>query len=75
MEHFLIFILILILLAVLLSVADFEDEANKEIREDKKKRMEEELDALSDFSPSQKVIGEDINSGIAVDEGRKKYVL
>ena len=37
--------------------------------------MEEKLNALSDFSPSQKVIGKDLKSGIAVVEGRKKICL
>lgn len=41
----------------------------------KKKGMEERLSALEDFSPSQKIMGEDGNSGIAVDEGRKKICL
>ena len=41
----------------------------------KKKEMEEKLAGLYDFTPSQKMIGNDGNSGIAVDEGRKKVCL
>ena len=41
----------------------------------KKTSMVIKLSAQSDFSPSHKVMGEDGNSGIAVDEGRKKVCL
>jgi len=41
----------------------------------KKKRMEEMLASLEDFTPNQKIMGNDGNSGIAVDEGRKKVCL
>jgi hypothetical protein len=41
----------------------------------KKKGMEEKLASLDDFTPSQKIMGNDGNSGIAVDEGRKKVCL
>ena len=35
--------------------------------------MERKLAGLNDFTPSQKIMGNDGNTGIAVDEGRKKY--
>jgi hypothetical protein len=41
----------------------------------KKKGMEEKFAALDDFTPSQKIMGNDGNSGISVDEGRKKICL
>lgn len=37
--------------------------------------MEEKLASLESFTPSQKLMGNDGNSGIAVDEGRKKICL
>jgi hypothetical protein len=41
----------------------------------KKKGMEEKLVALNDFTPSQKIMGNDGNSGISIDEERKKICL
>ena len=41
----------------------------------KKKDMESRLTALPDFSPTQQVMGCDGNSGLAVDEPRKKICL
>lgn len=41
----------------------------------KKKAMEEKLESLPEFSPTQKVMGNNGNTGIAVDEERKKIVL
>lgn len=41
----------------------------------KKKDMESRLNALSDFSPTQQIMGCDGNSGLAVDEPRKKLCL
>ena len=41
----------------------------------KKKAMEEKLKSLPDFSPTQKIIGNDGDTGLAVDEERKKVVL
>ena len=72
MDVFTIISLSVVALIVLVAARGFI--AENEIT-DKKKSMEEKLDALSDFSPSQKVIGIDLKSGIAVDEGRKKICL
>ncbi len=41
----------------------------------KKKDMESRLNSLSDFSPTQQFMGCDGNSGLAVDEPRKKICL
>ncbi len=41
----------------------------------KKKDMESRLNALPDFSPTQQVMGCDGNSGLAVDEPRKRICL
>ena len=41
----------------------------------KKRDLERKLDTLNDFSATQKVMGKDGNSGIAVDEGREKVCL
>ena len=41
----------------------------------KKGYLERKLNTLNDFSASQKVMGEDGNSGIAVDEGRERVCL
>jgi hypothetical protein len=41
----------------------------------KKKDMESRLNALPDFSPTQQVMGCDVNSGLAIDEPRKKICL
>lgn len=41
----------------------------------KKKFMEEKLESLPDFSPTQKIMGNNGDTGLAVDEERKKVVL
>jgi hypothetical protein len=41
----------------------------------KKKGMEIKLGSLNNFSATQQIMGNDGNSGIAVDEGRKKVCL
>src|SRR5690625_2667949 len=41
----------------------------------KKKAMEEELESLPDFSPTQKIMGNNGDTGLAIDEERKKVVL
>ena len=41
----------------------------------KKKAMVKELDALPDFSPTQKIVGNNGDTGLAVDEERKKICL
>jgi hypothetical protein len=41
----------------------------------KKKAMEKELEALPDFSPTQKIMGNNGDTGLAVDEERKKICL
>lgn len=42
---------------------------------DKKKAMEEKLESLPDFSPTQKIMGNNGDTGLAIDEERKKVVL
>lgn len=41
----------------------------------KKKAMEEKLKSLPDFSPTQKIMGNNGDTGLAIDENRKKVVL
>lgn len=41
----------------------------------KKNNIKGKLDQLSDFEASQQVVGEDGESGIAIDEQRKKVCL
>ncbi len=41
----------------------------------KKKAMEEKLESLPDFSPTQKIMGNNGDTGLAIDEERKKVVL
>ena len=41
----------------------------------KKKAMEEKLRSLPDFSPTQKIMGNNGDTGLAIDENRKKVVL
>lgn len=41
----------------------------------KKKAMEDRLDALPEFSPTQKILGNNGDTGLAIDEERKKIVL
>ena len=45
------------------------------IKSIKKGDLKKKLNSVNDFSASQKVMGENGNSGIAVDEGRKKVCL
>lgn len=60
---------IIIAVATALVIAQFIATNNK------KKEMEFRLNALPDFHPTQQVMGCDGNSGIAVDEPRKKICL
>ncbi|MBB5022791.1 SHOCT domain-containing protein [Desulfurispira natronophila] len=41
----------------------------------KKTTMEEKLKSLPDFSPTQKIMGNNGDTGLAIDENRKKVVL
>lgn len=41
----------------------------------KKKAMEDKLESLPNFSPTQKIMGNNGDTGLAIDEDRKKIVL
>lgn len=63
------FIIFIVIVAIVIAVAQTTYTSNK------KKGMEEKLAELDDFIPTQKIMGNDGNSGIAVDEERKKICL
>lgn len=49
--------------------------SKKKEMEDKKKEMEKKLESLPDFSPTQKIMGNNGDTGLAIDEERKKVLL
>lgn len=62
-------VLLIVVIGVSVGIAQVVAVSNK------KKAMEEKLESLPDFSPTQKIMGNDGNTGLAIDEARKKVVL
>lgn len=62
-------VIIFVAVVVVGAIAQAIDTSNK------KKAMDDHLDRIKDFSATQKVIGLDGNTGLAIDEQRKKICL
>lgn len=62
-------VLLIVVAGVGLAIVQDVDVSNK------KKAMEEKLRSLPDFSPTQKIMGNNGDTGLAIDENRKKVVL
>lgn len=62
-------VILILVLAVVIGIAQSVAVSNK------RKAMEEKLKSLHDFSPTQKIMGNDGVTGLAIDEKRKKVVL
>lgn len=62
-------VLLIVVIGVGIGVAQVVAISNK------KKAMEEKLESLPDFSPTQKIMGNNGDTGLAIDEERKKVVL
>ena len=69
---FWIWIIIIVIVSIsfvtILAVTTFRNTSNK------KKAMEAHLDCLNEFTATQKVMGSSGNTGLAIDEQRKKFV-
>ncbi len=62
-------VILIVVVGVVIAIIEIFHTSNK------KKGMEEKLAELNEFTPSQKIMADDGNSGIAVDEGRNKICL
>lgn len=62
-------VLLIVVIGVVGGIAQIVAVSNK------KKAMEEKLRSLPDFSPTQRIMGNNGDTGIAIDEERKKVVL
>lgn len=69
MEFFIIIVIIFIIGIIIFVVNSLNDASSK------KKAMDDYLIGIEDFTTSQKVMGYDNNTGIAIDEQRKKVCL
>jgi hypothetical protein len=62
-------VIVILVGAVVIAVIQAIDTSNK------KKAMDDHLGSIKDFSATQKVMGSDGNTGLAIDEQRKKICL
>lgn len=62
-------VLLIVVIAVGIAIAQAVAVSNK------RKAMEEKLESLPEFSPTQKIMGNNGDTGLAIDEERKKVVL
>lgn len=66
---------LVVLLLVVIGVGIAQAVAESNTVSNKKKAMEGKLEFLPDFSPTQKIMGNNGDTGLAIDEERKKVVL
>ena len=66
-------VLLIIIVSFLWGVAEYI--IKSKVVSSKKKDMEEKLEALPNFSLTQKIMGNNGNTGLAIDEERKKICL
>jgi len=61
-----LFVLVVVVASAVIQIA---------LTSNKRKKMESNLNSITDFSPSEKIIGCDGNTGLAIDEQQKKICL